>query len=362
VSAVQATVAADQIHRGIHEGVDYSFDRPSPTGLVAVGKVFACRYVGAGGGPKMLGPIEAHQLNAAGLRIVSIVEGASSSAMGGWPLGVSHATLARQWHLDNGFPWPVPCYFAVDFQVVPDEWGTVREYLRGAASVIGLDHVGVYGGYQTVQWARTDDVARWFCQTYAWSGGLWMPGNHIEQYRNDVSLVGGTVDLCRAMVENYGGWTMTEPQAQANPVELETRSILYALGAGLDNATEHQQPWNVPLTGLYSRIAEDTVTEIGQAISDGRLDIPGASSDGLTESDRASLASLHNDVALLGTTINRLANQPLVDPVAVASAIATNPDILAALAKGVAGQLSTIHGSLTLSGDLSASIDGPVQR
>jgi hypothetical protein len=71
---------------------------------------------------------------------------------------------------------------------------------------MGAARVGVYGSYDVMNWAKRDGVARWYWQTFAWSGGRWAGHNHLEQYRNDVSLAGGTVDLCRSKTADFGQW------------------------------------------------------------------------------------------------------------------------------------------------------------
>ena len=74
--------------------------------------------------------------------------------------------------------------------------------------------LGVYAGLRGVQWAARDGVAAWFFQTFAWSGGVWYAANHVEQYDNDVSLAGGTVDLCRAVKVNFGQLGCPAPRPQ----------------------------------------------------------------------------------------------------------------------------------------------------
>jgi hypothetical protein len=333
------------------EGVDYSVDRPSATGLVAVGKQFAGRYVGAGFGNKLLQKPEAQELSNAGLRIVSLVEGASDGALSGRNMGIQHAEQARQWHADREFPWPVPCYFAVDFDVQAAQWDTVRQYFQGAASVIGLPYVGIYGGLNAMKWAKTDDVARWFMQTYAWSGGIWANGVHIEQYRNDVSLVGGTVDLCRAPTESYGGWSMTT----VSPEEQKIDDI-----ANLTDASFNMQPTirygrfaglPAPVVLAMNAMAADIV-----AIKDG-LSKPIVTATGATvETDRGVLLDAIN---ALGARVDAMTHGPVVDAVAVATALAANPDLVRELGAAVAVQLAVVQGEITLTGTLAGGIKPP---
>ena len=188
------------------EGVDFAFSNPSPTALAAAGKRFAMRYVGPGTSPKHLTVPEANSLKAAGLSLVTLVEGATGDPKGGFPVGVSHARSALAMLKARGFPTDRPMYFAVDYDTSSTSWPAAREYLRGAGSIVGHGLVGVYGEYDVMVWADRDKVASWFFQTYAWSGGRWYAGNHVEQYHNGVNLAGGVVDLCRSRKVDFGQW------------------------------------------------------------------------------------------------------------------------------------------------------------
>jgi hypothetical protein len=189
------------------EGVDYSFSRPSPAGLAAAGKTFAMRYVGPGSDSKHLSTAERDSLWAAGLTVVLLAEGGASDALGGQSMGALHASSAEMARRALGAP-ALPIYFAIDFDVTVDQWPSVLSYLQGAASVIGAARVGIYGGLRAVTWAARDRGAAWFFQTYAWSAGQWFTGNHVEQYHNDVLVAGGTVDLCRSKLANFGQWSI----------------------------------------------------------------------------------------------------------------------------------------------------------
>lgn len=199
------------------EGVDYAFSNPRPAELRAAGKTFAMRYVGPGTSPKHLTVGEADALKAAGLSLVTLVEGAAGDARGGYQVGVAHARSAVAMLKARRFPIDRPMYFAIDYDVTTAGWPAAREYLRGAGSVIGAQLVGLYGGYDPMVWAARDGVARWFFQTYAWSEGRWFSGNHVEQYRNGVHLAGGVVDLCRSRKEDFGQWGQSGTGAPIAP-------------------------------------------------------------------------------------------------------------------------------------------------
>jgi hypothetical protein len=333
------------------EGVDYSASRPSPTGLVNVGKLFVGRYVGAGYGEKLLQAPEAQEISNAGLRIVSLVEGAADGALSGRNMGIQHAEQARQWHTDRGFPWPVPCYFAVDFDVQAVQWDTVRQYFQGAASVIGLPFVGIYGGLNAMLWAKTADVARWFMQTYAWSGGIWANGVHIEQYRNDVSLVGGTVDLCRAPTESYGGWSMTTlaPEAQ----QIDDIASLTDASFNMQTAIRYGRFTGLPAPVVIAMnaMAAD-ITAIKAGLSKPIVTGTGAAGE-------VDLTPVLAAIDALASKVDAAAQAPAVDAVAVAAALAANPGLVAQLGAAVAAQLAVIDGEITLTGTLAGRVKPP---
>jgi hypothetical protein len=330
------------------EGVDYSSDHPDPTGLYAVGKRFAGRYVGAGYGPKMLTASEVGALNAAGLSVVSLVEGAVLDPLSGQSTGRLHAQLASDHAKLCGAPSGAPLYFAVDFDVTVAQWPLVRAYLTGAASVVGASRVGVYGGYNAMVWAARDKVAAWLFQTYAWSGGRWYSGNHMEQYRNGVSLVGGNVDLCRGMTPYFGQWMrgsgpVTLPQGDEDML----KGISWSVGRGAP-----KQPGATP-TG------NEAITYWCGHVTDRLVELQ-ASVDGLIRGDddasSVDVAALAASIAALTEKVDALASTPLVDAMAVAQAFASRPELAEALGAAVAARLSKIDGSITLSGSLSGGI------
>lgn len=195
------------------EGVDYAFPPlPSPTGLAAAGKRFAMRYVGPGSDPKHLHATERDALWQAGLSLVLLGEGTAGDALGGFDMGVAHATSAAAGAKALGAPGNIPIYFAVDFDVTVAQFPSVAKYLTGCASIIGVSRVGMYASTWGLQWAKKLNLATYFFQAYApaWSAGSnkdpW-PQAHVVQYKNNVTLAGGIVDLCRAQVDVFGQWT-----------------------------------------------------------------------------------------------------------------------------------------------------------
>lgn len=188
------------------EGVDYSYARPTPAGLKAAGKHFAVRYItNPGRGNKGIDAAEYGALKANGVAVVVVYEATAGGMKNGRGQGVTDAKAAEH-NLKNiaGLGDNLPVYFACDWDATPGDQTAINAYLDGAASVIGRDRVGIYGGYYPVKRARDAKKATWLWQTYAWSGGQVLSGIHLYQYKNGVPLAGGTVDLCRALQTEYG--------------------------------------------------------------------------------------------------------------------------------------------------------------
>jgi Domain of unknown function (DUF1906) len=335
------------------EGVDYSTDHPSASGLAAVGKRFAGRYIGPGSTGKQLTDHEISDLVAHGIAIVSLVEGIESAALGGRPVGVKHATSAQNAAEILNMPPHRPYYFAVDFDVTAEQWPAVREYLRGAASVVGDRWVGVYGSYQCMVWAHRDRVAAWYFQTFAWSHGRWFSGNHLEQYRNSVSLVGGNVDLDRAMVPDYGQWVPGGIPQQPPGGDMQQSDKLV-------RDTNNPDRTVGDVFGDIENLRNYLIDPPGTA---GPLDPPvGSVLDVMLRAAQVVLTKLDAvELAALTAAVERLMAAPLVDAVQVANAMATNPDILDALTRGVADRLGILVGEITLSGGLRGRVEPPAQ-
>ncbi len=183
------------------EGVDYSFARPGGAVLAAAGKRFAGRYLWPDG--KGLTAVEAADLNAHGIAIFAIFEGSALGVRGGRAQGVADAQAARSYLIPASLPATTVVYFAADFDAQsPTDLALIDEYLDGAASVIGRNRVGIYGGFHVIVHVQATHTAAWFFQTYAWSGGQVAPGIHLLQYSN--SEMGGQVDFVRSYQADFG--------------------------------------------------------------------------------------------------------------------------------------------------------------
>lgn len=189
-------------------GVDYAFPpRPRASVLKQQGKTFACRYGGKGTSDKMLDATELASLRGQGIDVVANVEG-SAGGFRGYLAGQDWARKGLAWFNDLGMPAGRPLYFSADWDVSASSWPDLADALRGAASIVGRERVGLYGGRYAIAQAKGSGLARWFWQTYAWSGNptVWVSGVHIQQYHNGVTIDGADCDLNRAMLADYGQW------------------------------------------------------------------------------------------------------------------------------------------------------------
>jgi hypothetical protein len=193
------------------EGIDYSDARPGGSYLASHGKHFAVRYLYPPvSGGKGLSVSEVKDLQSHHIDIVVCYEGAAGGMTGGRAQGIKDAKVAVAMlkalpHLDQS----LPIYFAADWDATPGEQAVIDSYLAGAASVIGHDRTGLYGGYWVITRAMAAKSASWFWQTYAWSGGNLAKGIHLYQYDN--GQWGGSVDFTRALQAEYGQHGVKKP-------------------------------------------------------------------------------------------------------------------------------------------------------
>src|SRR5581483_4735655 len=135
---------------------------------------------------------------------VGVWETAADEATRGFNAGYNDAFYARGKARGVGEPDNRPIDYAIDCDC---GGGQVSSYFSGVdagtAAVLHLSHadavrlVGAYGGYRPLRYLCSNGLVghtNW--QTYAWSGGLWLPAScaPLEQY-----LIGSTVDFDRAL-------------------------------------------------------------------------------------------------------------------------------------------------------------------
>lgn len=193
------------------QGVDYSTTAhagsPSVAALKAAGKKFVGAYAVNDKQPSGRGITRARyeEFAAAGIDVFLYWESSASWMQAGYQAGVVAANNAQANIIANGMPETMPVYFACDWDATPEDQAAIDACLLGCASVLGHERVGLYAGYWPLMRAKQNGRARWFCQTYAWSGGNVLDGIHLYQYDNYGNTIDGTdVDFVVAYQENYG--------------------------------------------------------------------------------------------------------------------------------------------------------------
>lgn len=156
---------------------------------------------------KNLSSTERKALHDAGISVGVVWESTAKRPESGHAAGVADAKAALALLKSLGAPDSTAVYFAVDYDTTVGPH--ITAYLEGAASVLGLARVGVYGGYKIVKACFDKALITYGWQTYAWSGGKWDARAQLQQYSNGLTLGGGDVDYCH-LIKPAGLW---EPKA-----------------------------------------------------------------------------------------------------------------------------------------------------
>ncbi len=183
-------------------GVDYAWTEKHYDGLKKTGVKFVMRYISKDKS-KDLSADELAELRRRGISVGLVFETVAQRALAGRDGGEEDAKYADRRVKELALAG-LPIYFAADWDVTPRQKPTVWRYIRGAASVIGKQRTGVYGGYWIVKYLAEQDACDWFWQTYAWSGGYVHPRANVYQYKNGVTLAHMSVDLNRGATHGCG--------------------------------------------------------------------------------------------------------------------------------------------------------------
>lgn len=206
------------------EGVDYSSTSwsgsPNVEVLQASGKRFVGRYAvnDKSPGGRGITAEEYFRMASAKIDVFLYWQTTTSWMLGGFAAGVQGAQNAQSNIIAAGMPPQTPIYFAVDFDAADWQMPAIHDCLRGCASVIGLERVGVYGGWSVIDSCSKAGTAEWFCQTLAWMYGRgWHPAAHLHQYGFNAYIDGTNCDLVRATTENYGQASFQPPIDPVDP-------------------------------------------------------------------------------------------------------------------------------------------------
>ena len=174
--------------------------------LKANGVQFVGRYLGySPTGWKHLRQSEVDLLNKAGIMLFSIYQRGKDTIRQGIEQGLKDGIDAAKRAESFGQPKGTAIYYAVDYDAPASDYDQIASYLEGARRAHPQYAVGVYGSYKVIEEMAKRKAADHFFQTYAWSKGLLSRYANIYQWKNDTSLGGLTVDLCKSY-GNEGFW------------------------------------------------------------------------------------------------------------------------------------------------------------
>jgi hypothetical protein len=210
------------------QGVDYSFDPPNLDRLRASGIDFVIRYIGPSFSAKHVTRGEADAILARGMALGLCYQTTERFMLGGFGAGVAAGEVAAARTAALGQPGDRPIYFALDSDPRGLGGGSieaVRQFLAGAAVVLGRHRVGIYGGFRAIEIFCPDD-APFGWQTYAWSDGLWSAKAQVRQVANNVAFAGGLVDFDVSIADDFGQWPAPTPAPQKDWFDMATRDEL----------------------------------------------------------------------------------------------------------------------------------------
>ena len=201
--------------------IDFSSGIPSPAAIKRAGHIGTIRYVSnkRPGAAWMTGkPVtlqEAAANAAAGLPTASVYQfGRAETA--DWKQGAAgaaiHAPQAISLHKAAGGPTHRPIYIAIDDNPTREHYTQViRPYLQAfskALSVAGYQ-TGVYGNYNTIEWASQDGIGTFYWMHDWGSNGKIHPKTTIHQLpqSRQQTIENVIVDVNEVYASDWGQWT-----------------------------------------------------------------------------------------------------------------------------------------------------------
>ena len=201
--------------------IDFSSGIPSPAAIKRAGHIGAIRYVSnkRPGAAWMTGkPVtlqEAAANAAAGLPTASVYQfGRAETA--DWKQGAAgaaiHAPQAISLHKAAGGPTHRPIYIAIDDNPTREHYTQfIRPYLQAfskALSVAGYQ-TGVYGNYNTIEWASQDGISTFYWMHDWGSNGKIHPKTTIHQLpqSRQQTIENVIVDVNEVYASDWGQWT-----------------------------------------------------------------------------------------------------------------------------------------------------------
>jgi hypothetical protein len=171
--------------------VDYSYSRPQPfpESIPANGFDGALRYLGFdyGSGVRCITKTEYQRLSAQGSGVGLVWETVNNMALGSYETGRQHGVTAAQQARDQGHPRFV--FVAVDFQVMPSQYGIVDSFIDGFTAgfrsiIPNAEECEPYAHYDYIEhWCLRKGRQRGGWQCAAWSGTGSGTGGSIQGRR-----------------------------------------------------------------------------------------------------------------------------------------------------------------------------------
>ncbi|MHA2788431.1 glycoside hydrolase domain-containing protein [Corynebacterium sp. S7] len=199
--------------------IDYSAGVPSGSAVAAAGHLGAVRYVSQprpdaawmAGKPVRLA--ETQDFAANGLSTASVYQfGRETTAdwLQGAAGAATHAPQAIALHRAAGGPTGRPIYVAIDDNPTQTQYtNQIRPYLQAfqAALTAAGYQTGIYGNWNTIEWAIQDGIGSFFWQHDWGSNGKIHPRVTIHQKAGWQTRVDGVeVDINNVYAEDWGQW------------------------------------------------------------------------------------------------------------------------------------------------------------
>ncbi|MEJ5927628.1 DUF1906 domain-containing protein [Corynebacterium sp. H128] len=220
LNAVAKLPQAHALSAPIGTVIDYSGGVPDAKAVQAQGHLGAVRYVSEArpdaaswmkGKPVKIAETKAFA--AAGLEVASVYQfGRASNA--DWLQGAAgaalHAPQAIALHSAAGGATGRPIYVAIDDNPSREQYdGQIRPYLQAFKSALesaGLK-LGVYGNYNTIEWAVQDGLGEFFWMHDWGSDGRIHPRTTIHQKSGWKETINGIeVDVNNVYAHDWGQW------------------------------------------------------------------------------------------------------------------------------------------------------------
>lgn len=183
--------------------IDQAWQHPDYNMVRKLGYRTVIRYV-SHDPSKDLTPQELKEIRDAGLQVALVYETYETRPLSGYDGGNVDAREFIDRLIDLNMPPQTAGYYAVDFPPNSTQIQKVKEYARGWADVRGVALCGVYGTIDTIRALTEARLVRYRWQTSGNSRGIIAAGLNLYQYRYDVPVAGGRVDVNQIFTIDHG--------------------------------------------------------------------------------------------------------------------------------------------------------------